>query len=258
MKRLLTVLLVALFLLLTSCASQLNPMFKDTIPRKTEETKLPSVLTGSEILDTIETTEEKPTPTSKVPVSVSPTPNAFDEEAVLSQLQITTYKMYDAGYYAFIEIANNSKYDLAISVDLKFYDDNDALIGADNVSERAVQSGTTVLFYTSPDEDFSKIDYEVSVEEEEYFECLVKDLSFESVSAKYKEIVTIKNNSKKPAMFVDCYLLFFKGDQVVGFSHKYFTDDDSELKPGKSITEEMDCYEEYDSYKYYLTGKIDK
>ena len=50
-------------------------------------------------------------------------------------------------------------------------------------------------------------------------------------------------------------MLFFSGDKVVGFDSTYFVDDDSELKPGKTITKELHCYEEYDSVKIYFTGR---
>jgi hypothetical protein len=43
--------------------------------------------------------------------------------------------------------------------------------------------------------------------------------------------------------------------KVVGFDSRYFTDDDNELKPGKTITEELDCFEPYDSYLIYFTGR---
>lgn len=295
-------LVLAMALSLASCGKSLSLQGKETLPKKTVES---NVLTGTDVVGTVETTEapavsstsiapatssvaiiskvpgsieipgipdetkELPAPsetvvvpatssvatTSKTPVSIQ-IPGAFDEEKALSQLQVNTYKRTSKPwYYAFVEIINNSEYDLEISVDLKYYDASGALIGADHRSENAVQSGTSVLIYTMPDEDFEKIEYEVSVSEEDYYDCVVKDLSFESVSAKNKEIVTIKNNGNKVADFVECSILFFKGDEVVGFDQNYFTDDDSELKPGKSKTVEMDCYEEYDSYKYYLTGR---
>lgn len=180
----------------------------------------------------------------------------FDEESVKKQLKVNTYSYSnDFWNYGFIEITNNSKYDLDISADVKFYDASGALIGAESDSEEAFQQGTSILFAFSPDEEFETIEYELSVKEVEYYECVVKDLSYESVTAKEKEIVTVTNNGTEAAEFVEGAMLFFNGDEVVDYDCTYFTDDDSELKAGKSITEEMDCYEKYDSYKFYLTGR---
>lgn len=190
--------------------------------------------------------------------SVKPS-NAFDESKVLSQLQVTTYTMDTLfSHYAFVEVTNNSEYDLKISVDLKYYNAAGNLVGADSRSENAIQSGTSVLFYTMPDEDFASIEYELSASEEDFYECVVNNLSYTSVTASNKEIVTITNNGTKPAKFVECYMLFFNGNQVVGFDHNYFTDEDSEIKPGQSITKELDCYESYDSYIIYFTGRANK
>lgn len=180
----------------------------------------------------------------------------FDEEAVLKQLTAQTYS-YSNNYwnYGFVEVTNNSAFDLDISVSAKFYDASGNLVGANDRSENAFQQGTSILFYFMPDEKFATIEYELSVDEEEYYECVVKDLSYESVTAKEKEIVTVTNNGTEAAEFVEGTMLFFNGDNVVGFEQHYFTDDDSELKPGKSITKEMSCYEKYDSYKIYFTGR---
>jgi len=41
---------------------------------------------------------------------------------------------------------------------------------------------------------------------------------------------------------------------VVSHDLTYFLDDDSELKSGKSIAKELDCYEDYNSFMVILTG----
>ena len=180
----------------------------------------------------------------------------FDEEAVKKQLSVQKYS-YESEYdnYLFLEVANNSKYDISIYIDAKFYDANKKLIGAKSVSESVFQQGTKTLLYFYPDEEYSSFEYEISVEElSDFYECVVKDLSYESVKAKNKEIVSVTNNGKKEAENVEGNMLFFNGNKIVGYERTYFSDHDGSIKSGKTITEEMECYENYTSYKFYLSG----
>lgn len=184
------------------------------------------------------------------------TNSKFNENEVKKQLEVKTYS-YNNDYwnYGFVEIKNNSEYDLTITVNVKFYDASGNLIGADDSTQYAFQQGTKTLFYFDPDEEFTSIEYSCSVKEEENYECAVKDLSYESVTAKDKEIISVTNNGTEIAEDVEGYILFFNGDKVVDFEWEYFTDDDYELKPEATITKEMECDAKYDSYEFYLTGR---
>lgn len=180
----------------------------------------------------------------------------FDEEIVLSQLKVTEHKFF--GKYStayFMAVDNNSEFNLEISVSAKFYNAANELIGAKDMSEDAFEKGTSTLISFYLDEEYSYVEYEISVAEEDYYKCVVSDLSYESVAAKDKEILSVTNNGEYAAEFVEVYALFFMGDNVVGCTSNYFTDDDSEIKPGKTITKEMDCYEEYDSVQFFFTGR---
>lgn len=185
-----------------------------------------------------------------------PKPGKFNEEDILSKLNVTEYS-YSNKYwnYAFLEIENTSDFDISISADVKFYNEAGELVGAKSAKEDAVESGYPVLMYFMPDEKFDRMEYELSVSEMKYYECVQSDLSYEAAEAKDKVILSVTNNGDEAARFVQAYALFFNGDQPVGFSQGYFTDDDIEIKPGKSISKEMDCREEFDSYKVYLTGR---
>jgi len=41
----------------------------------------------------------------------------------------------------------------------------------------------------------------------------------------------------------------------VGYSDNYFTDDDSEIKPEKTISKQLDCHEDFDRIEFYLIGR---
>ena len=194
---------------------------------------------------TSETEQKKPT-------------GAFDEEKVISQLDVTEYSLNDGyWYYHFLVIKNNSEYTLEISADTKYYDASGVLVGAKSNEEYAVGSGSEICLYFMPDEEYATAEYELSVKEDEWYESVVCDLAYESVSAKEKEIVSVTNNGSEAAEFVVVGALFFNGDKPVSYEWTYFTDDDSELKPGETITEELDCYEDYTSVRFFITGRRD-
>ena len=181
---------------------------------------------------------------------------AFDAEKVIESLNIEEIH-YESKYsnYAFLIIENTSDYNIQIDVEAKFYNQAGELVGAKNESEVAFEKGYEMVIRFSVDEAFEKMEYEITVDEEDYYDCVISDLEYETVSAKNKEIVSVKNNGDEAADFVETHALFFKNGKVVGFDDVYFVDDESQLKPGKTLTKEMDCYEEYDNVRFFFTGR---
>lgn len=184
------------------------------------------------------------------------TSGEFDKETVLNELQVSQFK-YSSKFanYAFLTIKNNSEYNLNITANVTFYNESGALIGAKSANEEAVESGYDTILYFMPDEEFFRMEYELDVSEEKHYDCVISELSFEETEAKNKIILSVTNNGKEAARFVEASVLFFNGNSVVGFSQNYAVDDDSELKPGKTIIKEMDCYEAFDSYQIFLSGR---
>jgi hypothetical protein len=188
--------------------------------------------------------------------SSPPKLSIFDESTVISQLAVKEYRYFNSYWnYAFLEIANNSEYDLRINVEATFYNANNEMIGVSEQEEEAVQSGATILLYFMPDEEYSKMEYEFDVEEEPYYKSLINNLTYESTPAKDKEIISVTNSGSETIDFVDCSVLFFNGADIVGFEWTYFVDDDSELKPGETERREMNCYDPYDSFNVYFSGR---
>ena len=180
----------------------------------------------------------------------------FNADEVLPLLKVTEYS-YDTGFwhYAFLVIENTSNFNIKVTANVKFYNEANELIGAQSADQDAFEKGTKIVLYFMPDEVYTRMEYELSVREEDFYDCVVSNLSFESVSAKNKEIVSVTNNGSEEADFVEGYALFFKEDKVVGFDSTYFIDDDDELKAGKTITKEINCYDEYDSVQFFFTGR---
>lgn len=200
---------------------------------------------GNGISDTqTEPSEEPPKPTEGTASSDS------------DKFEVTeySYKGMFSRYY-FLVVKNNSGENVEIGVAASFYDADGKLVGAKRSSESAVENGYSVVLFFMPDEEYESVEYELTTEKEKWYECVQSELSYEATEAKNKIILSVTNNGSEAADFVEATVLFFNNGVLVGHAQNYATDDDVELKPGKTINKEMDCYEEFDSYQVYLTGR---
>lgn len=181
-----------------------------------------------------------------------------DTDDLLSQLETTEYSYQSMGFrYWFLKVKNNSPLNLRVKVDVEFYDEAGNLVAVESSEQEAFEAGHEVLLYEMPDENYTSIKYSITPSKETYYDCVVSDLSYEASETDQKVILDVTNNGDKAAEFVMAKVLFFKEGQVSGFSQTYFTDDQFELKPGSSMKKELDCYDGYDSYQVFFTGRRD-
>lgn len=182
--------------------------------------------------------------------------SVFNKDDVLSQLEVTELK-YSSRYsnYAFLVIRNNSEYTLEIKANVSYYDGNGNLVGANSASEKAVESGYSTILRFRPDDDYDTMEYTLSVKEETYYKPVLSDISYEGTMAKNKVILAVTNNGTEAAEFVQGTVLFYAGGKLVDYDWTYFTDSDSEIKPGETIMKELKCYNGFDSYEVYFSGR---
>lgn len=188
----------------------------------------------------------------------SPSPaGTFDAEGIAAELIVHQYVYVSSTKrpWVFLVVENTSEYTLSITADLKTFGTDGGLLNAKSSDEDAVGAGQTTILTYLLDEAFETSEYEVSVSEDTWYTPVTQNLTYESSSASKKEIVTVTNNGDITAKFVEAHVLFFSGGTLVGYDSMYFTDDDSELKPGKSITKELRCYAAYDSIIVVFTGR---
>lgn len=203
-----------------------------------------NVLSGSGPKESVASKTEKPK--SKV----------FDESDIKSKLEVKEYSYIDSinNYRLFLVITNNSDNDIALTSDLTTKDSDGNLIGAKSADVRAFERGTTICLSYYLDDQPATYEYEFSIGKES-FKSILSSLSYETSIAKDKAIVSVTNNGEIPADFVEYTCLFFKDNVLVGADSGYATDDDSELKPGKTINKEARSFTEFDSIQVYLTGR---
>ena len=181
----------------------------------------------------------------------------FDENTVLSQLDIKKYHYYSSyGSTEFLIIKNNSEFDLSIDIDGIFYDEENNLIGADNTQyARAFEPGQEMAFGFYNEEDFNSFQYQINVSEEDVFLPVLSDLAIQIDLTNDKAIVSVTNRGEKTAVLVRYYVIFIKDDQIIDYAWGGIGDNDDEMKPGKTeIFQESSYGGSFDSVQVYLSG----
>ena len=185
--------------------------------------------------------------------------NTFSEEDVISKLDVVKEYKYTGAYglthAAFVIVKNTSKYTIELGGKIKFYDKAGDLIGYSSASERAIGPDEEVCFRFSNDDDFDHYEITWSASEERYYRAVCSNISIEVMKTKNKAIIEATNNGDVAADFVEYYVLFLNGDDLVGYGWGYLTDKESQIKPGKTEMREATCSSSFNSVKVYITGR---
>ena len=184
----------------------------------------------------------------------------LSETDLNSQVKVKEYSYVNSigTTWYFMEFTNNSSVTVSIETNVTAKDKKGKTIGAASGSENAIEAGHTVcILHMFDDAEPESYDYTLSVKEEEYYEPVLSDLSYETSDTGKKVIVSCTNKGEEAAEFVKGTVLFFSGKKLIDHSSAYFTDDDSELKPGNTISKEFNYYgnKKYNKFKIYLTGR---
>ena len=157
----------------------------------------------------------------------------------------------------FYIVENNSDVTVDVTTSSIAYNENGDVVGAADSELYALGAGCTSVFYEAfeTSEKIGKYDTQFEYKESEYYESVMEDLSYIQNDIKDGAVFQVTNNGEEPAEFVEGHALFFLGDELVQYESTYFTDDDSELKSGKTISEQMNCYDDFDRIEFYLTGR---
>lgn len=245
-----------------------------TIPKKKKQTKVPTIaiilLAVSAVIiwscvfakiknsgDPISDIDIKPNQQQTT------TPTKPKEEDIKSQLEVKEYlcNKSDVGNNdnAYLEIKNNSNYDLYISANLCFYDKDGNIIDTGNASEPACAKGQTILLQFHTQERFASVSYDITTRKS-YLNCIYNDLSYTverttNKKGNHKEIITLTNNSDSVNILGNILgtALFFKDGECVGDDTIIFHD----AEQGRTITETAELLfgeRDYDDCKIYFSN----
>lgn len=168
------------------------------------------------------------------------------------------YVMHNSWYsYHFMVIKNNGQSTIEVSTSTIAYSSDGNVIGLKESNVEALGSGCETVIYENFDynENIDYFETEFSVSKEEYYDSVIQNLTYEKISIEDGAIFKVTNNGDYEAEFVEGYALFFKDGNLVDYDSAYFTDDDSEIKAGKTISKQLDTYKEFDSIEFYLQGR---
>ena len=102
----------------------------------------------------------------------------------------------------------------------------------------------------------TRVDYALQYDDTPYYESVLGDLQVQQSVNDRNVVVTVTSTGTKPAEFVEAYALFFDGaGNVCDHDSTYVTDGDSEIKPGATLSAQLDTYEDYATVACYLTGR---
>lgn len=157
----------------------------------------------------------------------------------------------------FLALKNNSDKTVAANGNVVAYDADGKTLGANSSDICALGSGheQVMVFYFDSVSGVDHFEYTVDYKEDPYYEAVFDDVEVQETVNDGNVVITCTNNGEKAAEFIEVYALFFRGEQLVGYGSTYITDDDSELKPGKTLSKQIECYENFDSAKCYYSGR---
>ena len=183
----------------------------------------------------------------------------FGKDSITKDLTVEAYRLkHETGAkFLFLVIENHSDQNLRLSADLKFYNETGALIGADSREVYAIEKKTKTvidIYLDYAEEKYDSVECVLTAEEERDYSCLTTKLSYKTAWTKYREIVSVTNNSDITAENVEGYLFFFKKGKLVDVASAYFGNNDFDINPGQTVTREMSRRKDYDSVEFYFTG----
>ena len=170
-----------------------------------------------------------------------------------------TWKSWGTSYWG-IAIKNTSGESGSFSVQILLYDRQNNIVGVKNEEISTLDDGYESFVYIADSEPFDHVEYTVEFEKAGPFSFL-KDahpyLDLSVTKAGQKAILSVTNNGKETASFVEYYAVFLdKKGEVVSFDWGFVGDASSEIKPGKTAMEESNAYSSYDTVDVYLGGYI--
>lgn len=112
------------------------------------------------------------------------------------------------------------------------------------------------FLYFDKTADVDHVDYQLDYYTQEIYEPVLSNLSIIENENPLNVTLQITNDGEISAEFVEAHAIFMdKNDNVVAYASHYVLDSDNEIKPGKTLSVQLDAYTEYDYVDVYLEGR---
>lgn len=240
--------LIVIFMLLclTACGS---PDTTSTTEPESQETAEPTS-DNSGVIDN-RTTEEDATEDQAQQENASFSDDDFTKEAYMYE------NRYGDTFY-FLAITNNSNASVEIGANGIAKDATGNMIGADDFEIDVLGPGEQSIGYFVFDDvsGVASVDYDINYAASSYYDPVIADLELQYTINNQNVVVSVTNNGDKKAEYVKAYALFFDANGgVVDYDSGYVVDNDNELKPGKTLVEQLDTRDGFDNVKVFLSGR---
>ena len=159
---------------------------------------------------------------------------------------------------SFLVVTSRAKVPVGIDINATAYDAGGNVIGAADGSIDAIGPGEQSIasFYFGSVAGIARIAYAMQYDDTPSFESVLGDLQLQQSINDRNVVVTVSNTGAEPAEFVEAYALFFdSAGNVCDYDSTYVTDGDSEIKPGATLSAQLDTYEDFATVACYLTGR---
>ena len=163
--------------------------------------------------------------------------------------------------FHFIVLKNNSDQTLTIATNSIAYNESGDKIGAGSGHLEALGPQMEQLVIESLDNvsDVDHFDTTISASKAKYCEDPTLNTEVEATILEDKVILTCTYNGEQPAQYMEGRVIFLKDGECVGYDTHYFHDEEGEVKPGASLTQQFDYYDgTFDEAKYYINGMLNK
>ncbi len=175
---------------------------------------------------------------------------------------LAEYTLSDYNTTHVMVVKNHSGNSVNISTSSLAYSEDGTVIGASDTRLYCLGAGGTSVLSERFDIDTQAHCYETditaSTKKHGMFKAEPADLSYMQNDIEKGAVFQVTNNGTSAAEGVGGDVLFFKGEELVDYKTEYFRDLDSEIKPGKTISEQVTSYKDFDRIEFYLTGRYEK
>ena len=165
----------------------------------------------------------------------------------------------DSFIYYVMYVTNNSDKVVSIDLNVTTLDSSGGMVSSSSDGTKAVAPGQTAGIWTTFDEwdKIDSFDYTLSVSEEKEYSPVYSDLSIDYNTTDSGIVASVTNNGTSAADYVWMDVVYLKDGKMVNFSELSFMDDNQELQPGTTLSQEGTCYSDsgFDDVVIAINGR---
>lgn len=186
--------------------------------------------------------------------------SSTDKGIADSDFEVKEY-LYESGYGSsryFLAVKNNGEMAVGLDINMTAFDASGNVLGADSGTIEVLEPGEESIaqFIFESVTGIDHVEYKFGYDTTPFFSSGLKDLDFVENKNKKNVVVTVTNHGTEASKFIEAHALFLDSSgKVIAYDEAYFTDGDYELKPGASLTEQLDSRKSYDSVVVYYTAR---